>query len=114
MDSMKIAFDEDDRIEHINGFSHCRCRNKLLQSGNFSCEKFKMAKIFDNSRKKNLPDHQKCSLSSDQGYCKLSRIDEIDLIKKTGHEKLDLIVDRITTQKGLNFFEKYSRFLICS
>lgn len=94
-----IDFKEEDRIEHIHGYSHCRCRNKL-NDGNYSCTAFKKV-VAVKYRKVGLPENQLCIHSSDQGYCRLSRLDELALIKKTSPENLHLIVNRISTEKGV-------------
>jgi hypothetical protein len=97
---------EEDRIEHIHGFSHCRCRNKLLPDNSSSCIRFKIIAITEKSRKQGLPDHQLCRFNSDKGYCQLSRMDELALIKRTNINNLHLIDDRIVTEKGRELIEK--------
>ena len=94
---------EEDRIEHIHSFSHCRCRNKI-EDGNHSCKRYHRVKT-EPFRKVGLPENQLCIHSSDQGYCRLSRIDEVALIKRACPEDRHLIVDRIVTEKGLKLLK---------
>ena len=98
---------EEDRIEHIHGFSHCRCRNKLVNSNN-SCSRYRKT-VSIKMRKTDLPEDQQCHYNSNTGYCRLSRIDEIDLIKRTDPKKLHLIVDQIVTERGVKFFKSLYR-----
>lgn len=105
---MVIAFNEDDRIEHIHGYSHCRCRNETLSNGDFSCQRFKLP-LKIKFRKLNLPDEQQCCYNSSSGYCELSRINEIELINSI--VKSGLITDRlktipVTTRQGINLLKK--------
>jgi hypothetical protein len=106
-----MSFHEEDRIEHIHGYSHCRCRNISLPDGSFSCQRYKKTSKIK-IRKLNLPEDQQCYYNSNLGYCELSRIDEIDLIqtivKKT---TLGSVEDRlkkltITTRPALNLLKQ--------
>jgi len=101
----KAEYFEEDRIEHIHGYSHCRCRNKILSDGNFSCAKYSLKQVENKSRKYGLNEDQLCKYNSDQGYCKLSRIDEINLINTTEKSRLHLIVERISTEKGIKLLK---------
>ena len=98
-------YDEDDRIEHINGFSHCRCRNKILDSGSNSCPKFKETETVK-LRKRGLPADQQCVYNIFLGYCELSRLDEIKLIKTTPSNELHLLANRVVTEKGVALLQQ--------
>jgi len=106
---MSLQFDEEDRIEHIHGFSHCRCKNTILINGNHSCSEFEIDRITEKSRKHGLREHQQCMYSTDQGYCQFSRLDEVLFIKSKPKSELPLIAERITTEIGIKFLQEAMR-----
>lgn len=92
---MNIQYDEEDRIEESKYFSHCRCKNKVLENGEQACSAFKLLQI--------KKAKQRCAHINDEGYCRLSKLNEILLIKSTPKSELHLIAHRITTEQGIKF-----------
>lgn len=96
---VKADYNEEDRIEDFDTFSHCRCRNRITDSGGYTCRRFEEPRVLKYRRA--FPINQRCQHITNVGYCELSRMDEALLIKSTPKNMLHLITDRVVTENGV-------------